>query len=661
MLSAALRRGTPERVASANRTLLGQAEHRYLLRAPCGIAVKSAGRRQMATFNVEYALFEVDGVMHKRRFEAPMTALTGETRSGKSTLLEALWWTLGVEGMKLMAAAASCSCIGFTACVGTTRWRITRSTVNPSQDVLFTNITRGTDEHHPVRRSESRRSAADVFQDLLGIPRLGAGRTRVTLELLIPWLYARQRDLPNHYLGRQDKEQRIAVGRVLLGADDETVDALRQEYGSKTKKWRSASNRVKKILRDREERELPSVEDLQRRAAQWAAQHEEESAKARQAGAALSRLHAELAALQQKVSVAEEARRAARAAADGQVRTARRLEAVAAEARGRLAGLREAATDRSLCPQCLRALDPTGLSEDDCPVCRRFDPERQQRAEQFQQRMSQAQQAVERAHAAAGRAAQAADDARSRAADADRAVAEASATAHAFARDVIAPQQQAVVEAEAAVRELAARLEQNTEHLREVAELTELRAQLPQLEKDKMAAEAAYTVARHDTDLMVKQGTDRWSHHLLRRMRACDPEVISASVSPEDFAVTINGGAFDTRAVAGHGMTRINISTLLALRDTALEVPAMPVPQFLIVDGPFTGLGNSSEDRRTGAALLDGLTDLATSGHPSQTSGQVIIACTELHGSPGPAVREIRTSLADGAIPGLPPRQPITA
>ncbi|MEU5599487.1 hypothetical protein [Streptomyces sp. NPDC020298] len=560
------------------------------------------------------------------------------------------------DGMKLMSAAAACSRIGFTARLRGSRWRLTRSTMNRAEDVSFTNIMLGTEERHPVKRRELQRSAADVFQDLLGIPRLGTGRTRVTLDLMIPWIYARQRDLPNDYLGRQSKEQRIAVGRVLLGADDETVDALRQESGSKTKKWRSASNRVKKILRDREERELPSVEDLQRRAAQWTAQHHEVSATAQQAGAVLSRLHTELAALQQKVSAAAEVRQAARAAADERQRTARHLETAAGEARGRLAGLREAATDPSLCPQCVRALDLTGLSKDDCPVCRRFDPERQQGAEQFQRRMSEAQQAAERAREAACRAAQAADDARGRASDSDRAVVEAAAAAQVFARDVMEPQKKAVVEAEAAARELAARLEQNAEHLHELAELTELRERLPQLEKDKDAAEAAYTAARHDTDLMVKQGTDRWSNHLLQRMRACDPEITTASISLEDFTVTINGSAFDARGVAGHGMIRTNVSMLLALRDTAREVPAMPVPQFLIVDGPFTGLGSSREDQRTGTALLNGLTDLAASEDPSGSAGQVVIACTEPHGSLGSAEREIRSSLAEGAIPGLPPR-----
>ncbi|MET9660680.1 hypothetical protein [Streptomyces sp. NPDC006510] len=135
-------------------------------------------------------------------------------------------------------------------------------------------------------RRDSCRSADDTFQDLLGIPRLHAGATRVTLDLLIPWLYVRQRDLPNDYLGRQSKEQRIAVARVLLGADDEIVDPLRQEAAVRAKKWRSASNRVKKILRDREERELPSRKDLQLHSAQGTTQHEEASVGARRAGGA---------------------------------------------------------------------------------------------------------------------------------------------------------------------------------------------------------------------------------------------------------------------------------------------------------------------------------------------------------------------------------------
>ncbi|WEB37967.1 hypothetical protein MOV08_00645 [Streptomyces yunnanensis] len=105
--------------------------------------------------------------------------------------------------------------------------------------------------------------------------------------------------------------------------------------------------------------------------------------------------------------------------------------------------------------------------------------------------MAQAQQAAERARRAAGRATQAAEDALGRAGVADRAVPGASATSQAFTQDVIAPQQQAVLEAEAAVRELAARPERNAEHLRELAELIDLRDELPHLERDKEAAEAA--------------------------------------------------------------------------------------------------------------------------------------------------------------------------
>ncbi|QRX94953.1 hypothetical protein [Streptomyces noursei] len=222
--------------------------------------------------------------------------------------------------------------------------------------------------------------------------------------------------------------------------------------------------------------------------------------------------------------------------------------------------------------------------------------------------MAEAQQAAECARQAASRATQTAEVAHGLASDADRAVLGASAPAQAFTQDVMAPQQQAALEAEAAVRELATRLEPNAWQLRELAELIDLRDELPHLERDKERAEAAYTAARQDTDQIVKQGTDRWSNHLLRRMQACDPETTTASIGPEDFSVPLNGSPFDARAVVGHGMTRTNVSTWLALRDPAREVPAMPVPQFLIVDSPSTGLDSSTVDQRTGTALLNSLT-----------------------------------------------------
>ncbi|MFJ3086710.1 hypothetical protein [Streptomyces sp. NPDC086838] len=118
------------------------------------------------------------------------------------------------------------------------------------------------------------------------------------------------------------------------------------------------------------------------------------------------------------------------------------------------------------------------------------------------------------------------------------------------------------------------------------------------------------------------------------------PEVHTVSISPEGFSVTSNGKSFDALVVAGHGMTRANACVLLALRDTAREVPAVPMPQSLIVDGPFTGLAEVSVDRRSGNALLHGLTDLATAEDPSGAGEQVIISCNERAGtaiSTGPA------------------------
>ncbi|MGW1469018.1 hypothetical protein ACWCPT_32320 [Streptomyces sp. NPDC002308] len=150
-------------------------------------------------------LFEVDGVWREVKLDAPLPALTGVSGTGKSTTLEVVWWTLAVESARLMDAAALCSRVGFVARIGGERWQVTRSTVDRKEDVSFAQGT-SLPEHHPVKGSGSRRSAADYFQDLLGIPRLGAGRTRVTLDLLVPWLYARQRALPNDYLGRQSKE-----------------------------------------------------------------------------------------------------------------------------------------------------------------------------------------------------------------------------------------------------------------------------------------------------------------------------------------------------------------------------------------------------------------------------------------------------------------------
>ncbi|MEU7018793.1 hypothetical protein AB4225_35960 [Streptomyces sp. 2RAF24] len=112
----------------------------------------------MITLNIECMLFECDGVMREVRLDAPLPALTGVPRSGKSTALEAAWlWSLGVESAKLMDAPAVCGRVGFVARINGERWRIVRSTVDRKEDVSFVRGALNTEERHPVKRTDSRR------------------------------------------------------------------------------------------------------------------------------------------------------------------------------------------------------------------------------------------------------------------------------------------------------------------------------------------------------------------------------------------------------------------------------------------------------------------------------------------------------------------------
>ncbi|MFF4768783.1 hypothetical protein ACFY1V_19960 [Streptomyces sp. NPDC001255] len=62
---------------------------------------------------------------------------------------------------------------------------------------------------------------------------------------------------------------------------------------------------MRKILRERKERDLPTVEELQRQDAQWRQQQEQKAQEAQEAEKVLSEMHGELAALQ--AAVAQEA------------------------------------------------------------------------------------------------------------------------------------------------------------------------------------------------------------------------------------------------------------------------------------------------------------------------------------------------------------------
>ena len=604
------------------------------------------------SWSLESLQFKVGGEWRSVRFPAALTVLRGETRSGKSTFVECVPYALGLAS-QLTSAVAACDEIRLVVRIEGVRWQITRSAGNPRAAISHLDLStnRGTEVLYPVTAEEGRASAADAVQDLLGIPRLGAGKTAVTLEHLAPWFYLRQADIGDRYLGGLTAAQRTVVGRTLLGVHDDALEALRREEARAAAAVRAAKAEIGKIIAARQARGLPDFEDLEQRGAQWKAEHERVTQLAQEGYAVLSGLHVELARMQEKGERAKAAQQAARRSADECEASARTLHGVAAECAGRLEALRKAAPEPGHCAHCRQSTAGRTLEPGHCVMCTQAWQGGADREKRARQAIVTCEEQLARARAAAERADAAAAVARARAAGADQEVLEAVAAMAAFQAERINPQQKRVAEAEAQARELAARLEGLAAHLLEGGRLRELLEQLPDLEAQRDAAAAALHTAMEGIEAKVKELVERLSDFFLHRMRHCDPTVHSAAISAKDFSATVNGRPFHVRAVAGAHRAVVNVNVALAWRDLAREVPSALLPPLLILDAPLAGIGPDPDDRRMAENLIASLHEAAAAGAHDGSVHQIIVTSTE--SLPGAAAREITVTKQNRAIPGV--------
>ncbi|WP_414166390.1 hypothetical protein ACMATS_00315 [Streptoverticillium reticulum] len=609
---------------------------------------------------VECHEFEVEGAWVSRFFTGPMVLVAGESGAGKSTGLESQWYAVGLNCTKVMPAVRACERVRLTFQIGTVRWRATRSARSSAGTVEFENLSEPGQPpvRCPVKPGRSGElSAAEFFQDLLGVPRIGTGPGRLTMEDILPWMYIQQTTIAVSYLGGLSPARRRLAGRTLLGAHDAQVEALRSRAERARKEWSAAKGTLEKVLAVRAERGLDELGDLQARQTQWTTEHEETAARARAASAELSKLARQHQSLADQAKATEPAQQAARASADEAEKEARSWARAEGEAEGLYTALRERAADPAACPVCHQKLVTEGLSDEQCRLCKEIDPGRAQRSRQDEERVRQARGQRDRARAARERADAAAAAARLRALQADQAVREAYTRAAEFGRDAVEPQRETVRGLEAAARELAARLEQLAEHLREVDVLRDLERDRDRLEAAKNTAQEEFKSAEEDVSEHVKALVTRWSLFFEERMKATDAQVRSASIDAEDFSPLVNGRPFEAQAVAGAVLVRVNINAMLALRDLMREVPAIRLPGFLMIDSPLSGLGTQGHDRQACETMLRALVDCAirpdTQGHVQQ----VICAVNDPLDQPLPAVRQILVDKTGRYIPGLPADQ----
>ncbi|MEV7282974.1 hypothetical protein AB0O01_00115 [Streptomyces sp. NPDC093252] len=606
------------------------------------------------SFIIERHEFEVQGSWVGQVFSGVVTLLVGCSGSGKSTGFESLLYPLGLNSGKIMHAVRSCTQVRLVFRVGGTRWQATRPAAHRGGHVSFENLSDPTvgEVRRPVARGRGGEpSASEFVMELLGIPLLGSGGSRVGLAEVERWMSLRQSTIATAYLGGGSDAVRRLTGRVLLGLHDEHTDALQQRFQEAKTAYAQAKASAAAMLAARRDAGLPGPMDLEATEQLWKQEHATVAERVQQAQAELSRHQRHVAELDRQRDQARAAQQSARrntGAVEERLRQAQRHEG---RLEGRLEGLRQQASVPQHCPQCTQVLRVDGLPEDHCRVCKQQDVLHTRRLADQAVLLAEAEKALASARQACGRleselarAQETEDTARQTVRAVEQGIGD-------FTRSTFDPCRAAALTHEKEASHLAGRLEQLQERIKEVGVLAALEAERDRLQESKDQAHQMWKEAEKKLATDLKQLVDQWSRLFLTRLRAVNPDVRHAHIDPETFLPHVDGLAFDDQAVAGGPQTLANLCAMLALRDLARCVPTVLLPLFFMVDSPLSGLGGQGLDGQMAERLMEQLADAAADADADGAPMQIIAAVNDPLARPLTGVREIRLDRSSRYIP----------
>ncbi|SCD66431.1 hypothetical protein GA0115253_1013243 [Streptomyces sp. Termitarium-T10T-6] len=562
---------------------------------------------------------------------APAWAVTGPVGSGTSTVLEALFYAVGLNkgDVAVMPPVKALKELEVRCTIGGVSWSISRVTASNTVTFREAGGTARRVEAFPATGKSGRPTAGDFLLELLGVADARRGTARLGLPQLARAMYLQEATIATHYLGGLGTEERKLLFDVLLGLRDREVQRLEDEHTAAESVYNKTSRLLSQLLKQRKERDLDEPEVIIAERDRKQDELEKGRARLEVQKKKLSDIAARRGRLDLAMHQARQAEKTARAACDLAGREVTAAETDLADAKGYLRGLKRRSTQRDSCSECRKPLPerPEGY-------CRQCAQPGERRTGPAQEELAEAAARIEAATLMAKLRRDRQREAAQLAGHASEVTQEAEKERDRHDRDAWRPQHQRVMEAETLVGGLNGELAQLKWRLKEVENILHLTAEKEALGKQRARARDALTAAQQERETRRKERIQLWSQHFLARVQAVLPDVERARIDPHSYTTVIGHTVFEDSSVAGGERILRNVCALLAFRDVAREVPAAPIPSLLVVDFPVYGSDTNETDRHIGTRLLEQLADAGHDGH-----GQILLAARALPASTHGRVR----------------------
>lgn len=580
-------------------------------------------------------------------FPADLTILAGPTGVGKTTLLEAVKYGFGADGLLAPVVTANVNDISIDVTIGEARYLLVRSVdQRKRRNMRVTDLK--TQERLPDHSTDTSQSPnlsgllmrALGFADDMRAAARTTGSTnagaRITFADVFSFLYVAQAEMNRDIARSQDQyltPKRKAVFELLFGLTDEALQALRSQAANLNGQVDEAQKLTKTIRSFLATTNTTSKDEAVDAVGDAIAEQTAAEAALRVLRDEISPvIDRETQVMRDLLSDAERRLAEAKATVTALIRQSRELTAekrrvegdIARLHRMRDAGDRIANIEFVTCPRCMQSLTSRPVPDGACRVCLQHDPvpgnldtdqyEQRQLAEQLREMDDQLAAIADQLSVT--------NDA---VADREELIKDLTVDIERRTSARVTPRLQAFTDVSSRLAYAQARQRELEGVLRQWDRVDDLAADEERLiaDRDRVRAE----IARRETaiDERRREILDELNTEFNRALRSIGvPSIETAYIHPTNYLPILNGELFTKVSRGGGIITATQIAYWTSILYVVVSRGDTYYPSFLLIDSPRMALNSATG---ISAALYRRLRDLATA-RPGKL--QMIVADNEL-------------------------------